>query len=98
MPKNIFTDFMLTRRPPFSLQDVREVAKRFRVSHRAAALRMIDLGYAEQQVPRLLSELKGEARRQVAQAILKSLGRPLRRPERQTRPWVQELLAAAEAT
>lgn len=46
MPKNIFTDFMLTRRPPFSLQDVREVAKRFRVSHRAAALRMIDLGYA----------------------------------------------------
>jgi len=52
---------------------------------------------AEQQVPRLLGELKGEAWRQATRAILKHLGRPLRRPERQTRPWEQELLAAAEA-
>lgn len=53
---------------------------------------------AEQQVPHLLGELKGDARRQAAQAILRHLGRPLRRPERQTGPWVQELIAAAEAT
>jgi Zn-dependent peptidase ImmA (M78 family)/transcriptional regulator with XRE-family HTH domain len=47
MPQDSFTEFMATRgNPPFGLEDVREVAKRFRVSHRAAALRMIDLHYA----------------------------------------------------
>jgi hypothetical protein len=55
----------------------------------------ITMSNAEQQVPRLLAELKGEARRQAAQAILKSLGRPLRRPERQSKAWVQELMQAA---
>lgn len=46
MPRSTFADFMRTRKAPFGLEDVRQAARRFRVSHRAAALRMIDLRYA----------------------------------------------------
>lgn len=51
MPRFAFADFMATRgKPPFGLEDVREAARRFRVSHRAAALRMIDLQYASPEL------------------------------------------------
>ena len=47
MPKNVFANFMAHQGdPPFGLEDVRAAALHFRVSHRAAALRMIDLQLA----------------------------------------------------
>jgi Zn-dependent peptidase ImmA (M78 family) len=51
MPQNTFREFMATRgSAPFGLEDVREAAKRFRVSHRAAALRIIDLQFASPEL------------------------------------------------
>jgi Zn-dependent peptidase ImmA (M78 family) len=48
MPLDTYREFLdkrrINRNP--SMDDVRAAAQRFRVSHRAAALRMIDLGYA----------------------------------------------------
>jgi len=59
-------------------------------------LAAITMSNAAQDVPRLLSDLKGEARRLAAQALVKSLGRPLRDAKRKDKPWVQDLLKAAE--
>ena len=46
MPDGAFSAFVTQRNHPPGIEDVRAAASRFRVSHRAAALRMIDMGYA----------------------------------------------------
>lgn len=54
MPEEPFRAFMARRSYLPGIEDVRAAASRFRVSHRAAALHMIDLGYAS---PKLYGEV-----------------------------------------
>jgi CRISPR-associated protein Cmr6 len=57
-------------------------------------VRLITIGNAAHEVPRLLRDLQGGARRLAAQALLKKLADAARK--RGDQPWVQELRHAAE--
>lgn len=60
-----------------------------------ARVKRIGMNNADQEVPKLLSELRGESRRLIASWLLDRLKKNLRQPKHKNKPWVIQLRAAA---
>jgi hypothetical protein len=60
-----------------------------------ARVKGIDMHNADQEVPRLLSELTGETKRLVASWLLDRLKKNLRQPKHKNKQWVIQIREAA---